>query len=145
MFALLLLWGAALVRLVGSTYGLPDDFRCWITDKPVALPQCGLMGCVHNTSHVGLGWAEYPLTADHLSRSVPYKGDTQRLHEILKAASTRGLNIVVLGGSVPFGHHCALLDGRKEQDCAWPMRLKEWFQQRFPNTDIQLDNAAIGE
>jgi hypothetical protein len=147
MFAMFLLLFAALVQLVSSSKGLPKDFHCWVTGKPVALPKCGLMGCVRTTSLPGLGWSEYPLTAEHFSRSVPYKGDTQRLHEILRAAASGHavLNIVVLGGSVPFGHHCTLLDGRTEKECAWPMCLKEWLKKRFPKADINLENAARGE
>jgi hypothetical protein len=147
MFAMLLLLLVAVMQLGSSSKGLPKDFHCWVIGKPVAVPKCGLLGCVHATSLPGLGWSEYPLTAEHLGRSVPYMGDTQRLHEILRAAASKHavLNIVVLGGSVPSGHHCTLLDGRTEKDCAWPARLNDWLKKRFPKADIQLENAARGE
>lgn len=111
--------------------------ECWGSGE---FAQCSRIGCDHSSG--SLGFESYPLTTEMLTRSVPYEGDTQRLHDIIRRSiAGEPLHVVVIGGSVTFGHACKQgLSTSKE--CAWPARIETWLQKRFPHSRITVDNRA---
>lgn len=81
----------------------------------------------------------YPLTEEMLGRSVPYPTSDALLHRAFQNARRSGtLHVAVLGGSVTFGHGCESPMELRLNDCAWPHRLEQWFQQRIHDFDVEV-------
>lgn len=84
----------------------------------------------------------YPLTKEVLDRSVSYSASDLRLHGAFQRARKRGvLRVVVLGGSVTFGHGCRSPMRLEAKDCAWPHRLEQWFQERIHDFKVEVSHA----
>lgn len=88
----------------------------------------------------------YPISKSDFERSF-YEGSGcsfLKFVNIFKALDEgRQITIAVLGGSMTAGKD---LSGDKcRHDCAWPSKLKSWFQIYKPKWNIQLKNiAALG-
>lgn len=104
---------------------LSNTGECWELDGSYE------KDCYHGYP---LDLPEYPLTEEMLERAVaPYRSTDRSLHRAFYRARERGvLKVVVLGGSVTYGHGCRTPSGARDVDCAWPERLQEWF-------DVMLD------
>lgn len=82
---------------------------------------------------------EYPLTLEMLERAVPYQTSDLALHRAFRRARDSGvLKVVVLGGSVTFGHGCTSPDGLTDTACAWPNRLQQWFDEGIEDFQVQV-------
>ncbi|CAM9485932.1 unnamed protein product [Ectocarpus sp. 12 AP-2014] len=91
-----------------------------------------------------LGLTPYPLTAEMFARSVPYETPDHSFHRAFRRAREREvLKVVVLGGSVTFGHECSSPAGLIEKACAWPHRVEQWFQQQVTGFDVEVKNEAV--
>lgn len=98
----------------------PEDQTCW--DIAAEFEQ----GCYHEEP---LTLDPYPLSEDMFQRAAPYTASDQSLHRAFQRARKSGLlRVLVLGGSVTFGHQCVSPEGLVDQQCAWPHRLEQWFQ-----------------
>lgn len=91
---------------------------------------------------------DYPLTNDDF-RQIPLEGDYGRIKALMASlAAGEKCRILVLGGSETAGADCAQ-DTRengtlKDKDCAWPARFAAWLRATFPQSEVVLDNLAVG-
>lgn len=87
--------------------------------------------------------SKFPLTSeeDIIRGLTPhgYRGNVKKLHAILKKAILKkSLNIIVLGGSVPFG---AGLEPNHARFC-WPSQLMRMLQKIY-NIKVSVNNLSI--
>ncbi|CAN0457789.1 unnamed protein product, partial [Scytosiphon promiscuus] len=54
------------------------------------------------------------------------------------------LKVVVIGGSVTYGWQCVSPAGLEKLDCAWPNRLKEWFDERIGYLTVEVREKNRG-
>lgn len=82
----------------------------------------------------------YPFTPEMLMRSANrYSTTDLSMHRAFQRARDRGvLKVVVLGGSVTFGHQCKTPEGRRDNECAWPYRLQQWFDERIHDFEVEV-------
>ncbi|CAN0249051.1 unnamed protein product [Ectocarpus sp. 12 AP-2014] len=110
-------------------------FECWEVDNAFE------RDCFHQEP---LTMDPYPLTPEMFKRSVPYATSDYSLHRAFRRARERGvLKIVVLGGSVTFGHQCSSPAGLEGKSCAWPHRMEQWFRQACTDFDVEVQNASL--
>ncbi|CAN0553505.1 unnamed protein product, partial [Laminaria digitata] len=53
------------------------------------------------------------------------------------------LKVLVLGGSVTFGHQCVTPEGRRDKECAWPYRLQQWFDERIDDFEVEVRESDL--
>ena len=87
----------------------------------------------------------YPLTLEMLQRaSSRYTTTDLSLHRAFQRARKRGLlKVIVVGGSVTFGHVCVSPAGLTGVDCAWPNRLQQWFGERVEDFAVEVRELLI--
>ena len=87
----------------------------------------------------------YPLTLEMLQRaSSRYTTTDLSLHRAFQRARKRGLlKVIVVGGSVTFGHVCVSPAGLTGVDCAWPNRLQQWFGERVEDFAVEVRELCI--
>lgn len=104
---------------------------CWKTDGRHEL------GCFHPDP---LQFEAYPLTDEMFVRSANrYPTSDLGMHRAFQRARDRGtLKVVVLGGSVTYGHQCVTPQRKKGNECAWPYRLQQWFDERVDDFDVEV-------
>lgn len=118
----------------GSSRNQNFGHQCWETANAFE------RDCFHAEP---LGLNPYPLTAEMFARSVPYETPDYSFHRAFRRARERGvLKVVVLGGSVTFGHECSSPAGLLEKACAWPHRVEQWFKQQSTGFDIEVTKEA---
>ncbi|CAM9527097.1 unnamed protein product, partial [Laminaria digitata] len=112
-----------------------DGIICWETQ--------GLheSDCFHAEN---LTTETYPLTQEMLERaSSRYTTTDLSLNRAFQRSRKRGvLKVVVVGGSVTYGHECVSPAGLKGVECAWPHRLQQWFDERVEDVPVEVVNAA---
>lgn len=112
--------GAAVPRTPVVTLPHSTHQSCW--DIVAEFEQ----GCYHAEP---LTLDPYPLSTDMFERSVPYTTSDQSIHRAFQRARKSGLlKVLAIGGSITFGHQCVSPEGLNDQQCAWPHRLAQWFQ-----------------
>ena len=83
-----------------------------------------------------------PITPLDIIRGISphgYRGNVKKLHQTLrKAVSKKSLNIIVLGGSLPYG---AGLEPHTFRDC-WPTQLQNILHKIY-KFKIKVNNLAI--
>ncbi|CAM9361818.1 unnamed protein product, partial [Laminaria digitata] len=87
----------------------------------------------------------YPLTVKMLERaSSRYTTTGLSLNRAFQRARKRGvLEVLVVGGSVTYGHGCVSPEGLTDMECAWPSRLQRWFHERIvEDFTVEVINAA---
>lgn len=108
-----------------------DGIICWETQ--------GLheSDCFHAEN---LTTETYPLTQEMLERaSSRYTTTGLSLNRAFQRARKRGvLKVVVVGGSVTYGHECVSPAGLKGVECAWPHRLQQWFDERVEDVPVEV-------
>lgn len=82
----------------------------------------------------------YPLTQEMLERaSRRYTTTNLSLHRAFQRARKRGvLKVMVVGGSVTYGHDCVSPAGLTCVQCAWPNRLQQWFDERVEDFKVEV-------
>ncbi|CAB1102602.1 unnamed protein product [Ectocarpus sp. CCAP 1310/34] len=110
-------------------------YQCWETHGVFE------RDCFHDET---LTLDPYPLTPEMFPRAIRYSTSDLTLHRAFRRARGRGvLKVVVLGGSVTFGHECSSPAGLEGIACAWPHRVEQWFQEENEDLDIEVTNASI--
>lgn len=81
----------------------------------------------------------YPLSDEMFDRSIPYSTPDLLFHRSFQRARDRGiLRVVVIGGSVTFGHQCTTPTGLTARECAWPRRLEQWFENEIEDFSVEV-------
>ena len=108
---------------------------CWETQGPHE------RDCVHVEP---LTAPVYPLTLEMLERaSSRYTTTDLGLHRAFHRARKRGmLKVLVVGGSVTYGHGCQSPSGLTEMECAWPNRLQQWCEERIEDFTVEVRYVA---
>ncbi len=107
-----------------------EGVLCWETEGAFE------RDCYHDEP---LTLEPYPLLPEMLERSVPYDASDLSVHRAFQRARARGvLKVVVVGGSVTYGHQCASPAGLRDKDCAWPHRLEQWFAATIGDFDVEV-------
>lgn len=114
--------------------------KCWEEgDQAVQAGECAAINCAHNWK------SNYPLSADMFARTIPYTPNEDILRDVISRATQGGdLNVYVVGGSMTKGVSCASDHGKSDLDCSWQTRLGEWLRARFPRTNVQVVDMALG-
>lgn len=112
-----------------------EEPPCWVADGRHELE------CFHADP---LLFETYPFTSEMLVRSANrYPTTDLSMHRAFQRARDRGvLKVVVLGGSVTFGHQCTTPGGQHGNECAWPYRLQQWFDERIRDFEVEVRNNA---
>lgn len=116
-----------------------DSYKCWQTrgyEKD----------CFHSKELDRL--SNFPLTEDMYDRSLIRNSNVNpdfELHRAFEIARKTGvLKIFVIGGSVTYGHGCVDPPIKKEcNECAWPKRVQEWFDESVEEFSVEIVNAAL--
>lgn len=105
--------------------------KCWELDGQYE------NDCYHGDP---LDLLEYPLTEEMFQRSAsPYHSTDTSLHRAFYRAREHGrLKVVVIGGSVTYGHGCRTPSGARDLSCAWPFRLQEWFDVMIDDFEVEV-------
>ena len=104
--------------------------KCWDTSRSFELD------CFHAEP---LTLDPFPLNAEMLARAIPYPTSDVTIHRAFQRARENGvLRVVVLGGSVTFGHQCSSPAGLSGTECAWPRRLEQWFEERIRDFKVKV-------
>ncbi|CAM9527033.1 unnamed protein product [Ectocarpus sp. 4 AP-2014] len=110
-------------------------YQCWETHGVFQ------RDCFHDET---LTLDPYPLTPEMFARAIRYSTSDLSSHRAFRRARGRGvLKVVVLGGSVTYGHDCSSPAGLKGNGCAWPHRVEQWFQEEYEDLDIEVTNASV--
>lgn len=111
-----------------------DHTSCWEIGGPHELQ------CFHADP---LLLNDYPFTEEMLARSVNrYPTTDLSFHRAFQRARGRGvLKVVVLGGSVTYGHSCVTPGGQYNNECAWPNRLQQWFDERVHDFAVEVSKV----
>lgn len=120
----------------GLTGRIGKEPSCWVVGRHE-------LGCFHADP---LLFETYPFTGEMLVRSANrYPTTDLSMHRAFQRARDRGvLKVVVLGGSVTFGHQCKTPEGRRDNECAWPYRLQQWFDERIHDFDVEVRTDGSG-
>lgn len=125
----------SVLRSIDASPTVGDE--CWETESVFE------QDCFHAEP---LTLEPYPLTKEMLDRAVPYSTSDLLLHRAFQKARKSGLlRVVVLGGSVTFGHGCGSPMGLQTNDCAWPHRLKQWFQERIHDFEVEVSHKKVNK
>lgn len=119
-------------------FRLEQQPPCWKTDGHHEL------GCFHPDP---LLLEAYPLTEEMLARSANrYPTSDLSMHRAFQRARDRGvLKVVVLGGSVTYGHQCVTPERKTGNECAWPYRLQQWFDERVGDFEVEVRYVLTNE
>lgn len=99
------------------------DYTCWTCYGPFE------RHCFHAEP---LKISPYPLSEEMLERSIPYRTSEASMHGLFQSARySRKLKVLVIGGSVTFGHECVSPSNLRDKLCSWPHRLQQWCDQRI--------------